>query len=167
MAMASGAEETVSIEMLRAVYEERYARFLVTARGILGDHERAHDAVQEAFARAVARRGELRAPTLVPWLWRVLTNLCLSDRRFHAIPGLSELEFIAGPDGDPVEWPDLTAAVAALPPRQRAAVFLRHYADLDYNEIAGILGIERGTVAATLSAAHARLRVTLALDRKE
>jgi RNA polymerase sigma factor (sigma-70 family) len=51
--------------------------------------------------------------------------------------------------------------VAALPERQRQALFLRHYADLDYEQIAEVLGIARGTVSATLHAAHRALRETL------
>jgi DNA-directed RNA polymerase specialized sigma24 family protein len=51
--------------------------------------------------------------------------------------------------------------VAALPDRQRLAVFLRYYADLDYASIADTLGVKAGTVAAALSAAHDNLRKTL------
>jgi RNA polymerase sigma factor (sigma-70 family) len=51
--------------------------------------------------------------------------------------------------------------VAALPERQRLAVFLRYYADLDYRAIAQVLGIEVGTVSATLSSAHRALRRSL------
>ena len=50
------------------------------------------------------------------------------------------------------------AWVAALPERQRLAVFLRYYADLDYRAIATALAIEPGTVSATLNSAHASLR---------
>jgi RNA polymerase sigma-70 factor, ECF subfamily len=52
-------------------------------------------------------------------------------------------------------------AIAALPERQRIAIFLRHYADLDYEAIAEALGIERGTVAATLHKAHTKLQQVL------
>ena len=55
----------------------------------------------------------------------------------------------------------LAAAIAALPERQRLAVFLRYYADLDYASIAEALGVKAGTVAASLSAAHENLRKTL------
>lgn len=55
----------------------------------------------------------------------------------------------------------MRAAVAALPERQRLALFLRHYADLDYESIAAALGVRRGTVAASLHAAHETLRETL------
>jgi RNA polymerase sigma factor (sigma-70 family) len=51
--------------------------------------------------------------------------------------------------------------LAALPERQRLVVFLRYFADLEYREIATALGIETGTVSATLHAAHANLRRAL------
>jgi RNA polymerase sigma factor (sigma-70 family) len=54
--------------------------------------------------------------------------------------------------------PEVRAAVAGLPERQRLAVYLRYYADLDYDAIATALEVKPGTVAATLNAAHARLR---------
>jgi DNA-directed RNA polymerase specialized sigma24 family protein len=40
-------------------------------------------------------------------------------------------------------------------------LFLRHYADLSYDDIATVLGVARGTVAATLHAAHESLRERL------
>jgi len=59
------------------------------------------------------------------------------------------------------DWPEIRAAIAALPKRQRTVLFLRHYADLDYDQIAAVLGIARGTVAATLNTAHTRLQAVL------
>lgn len=56
--------------------------------------------------------------------------------------------------------------VAALPERQREVLFLRYYADLEYRAIADVLGIEPGTVAATLSAAHQSLRKRLEEARR-
>lgn len=50
------------------------------------------------------------------------------------------------------------ALIHALPERQRLAIFLRYYADLDYRTIGEILEVEVGTVSATLHAAHERLR---------
>jgi RNA polymerase sigma factor (sigma-70 family) len=51
--------------------------------------------------------------------------------------------------------------LARLPERQREAVFLRYYADLDYAAIAELLGITTGTVGATLNAAHGSLRQSI------
>jgi RNA polymerase sigma factor (sigma-70 family) len=52
------------------------------------------------------------------------------------------------------------AWVASLAERQRFAVFLRYFADLDYRSIATALEVEVGTVSATLATAHAALRRT-------
>jgi RNA polymerase sigma factor (sigma-70 family) len=53
--------------------------------------------------------------------------------------------------------PALAAAVRSLPPQRRLVLFLRYYADFSYGEIAEAVGIAEGTVAATLSQAHAAL----------
>jgi RNA polymerase sigma factor (sigma-70 family) len=55
--------------------------------------------------------------------------------------------------GDPVR-----SLIAALPERQRLTLFLRYYADLDYDSIGEVLGVTSGTVGATLNAAHSALR---------
>jgi RNA polymerase sigma factor (sigma-70 family) len=69
---------------------------------------------------------------------------------------LERAEALENDLGDPVR-----AAVAALPERQRLTLFLRYYADLDYDAIAATLGVASGTVGATLNAAHAALRGSL------
>jgi DNA-directed RNA polymerase specialized sigma24 family protein len=58
--------------------------------------------------------------------------------------------------GDPIR-----SVIAALPERQRLVLFLRYYADLEYEAIAGTLDISPGTVGAALNAAHAALRSSL------
>jgi RNA polymerase sigma factor (sigma-70 family) len=64
-------------------------------------------------------------------------------------------------DDEEGSWPELKNEVSELPERQRLVLFLRHYADLSYEQIGDVLGIERGTVAATLHTAHDRLRKRL------
>jgi DNA-directed RNA polymerase specialized sigma24 family protein len=56
---------------------------------------------------------------------------------------------------------DLWEAVARLPTRQRTAVVLRYVADMPENDIAQIMGIARGTVAASLAAARKSLAQVL------
>ncbi len=53
-------------------------------------------------------------------------------------------------------------ALERLPPRQRAAVVLRHLAGLRIAEVAEALGVRTGTVKSSLHAAYASLRVELA-----
>ena len=72
-----------------------------------------------------------------------------------------ELSSVNGTAPEPKETSELAALVAALPERQMLVLFLRHYADLDYREIARILEVKTGTVSATLHAAHATLRSNL------
>lgn len=144
---------------LEQLYRRRYRAFLRVALAELGDREAAHDAVQETFARALRSRRSYRGEgTLEAWVWRTLANHCLDVRRRRAAapPELAPAEDAV--NGHPLEHADLRALVAALPERQRLVLFLRHYADLDYDAIATALGIERGTVAATLHRARAALR---------
>jgi RNA polymerase sigma factor (sigma-70 family) len=69
-----------------------------------------------------------------------------------------QAELVPGENGfgDPVR-----SVIASLPERQRLVLFLRYYADLDYEAIAATLGVAPGTVGATLNAAHAALRSSL------
>ena len=60
--------------------------------------------------------------------------------------------------------PALAAAVRALPPQRRTAVFLRYFGELSYAEIGEVLGIAEGTVAATLSQAHEQLGAALTAE---
>ncbi len=155
----------VGVAAIEGVYRARYGSFLRAAIAIVGDEEAARDAVQEAFARALRGRRRIRGGSggggsLDGWLWRAVVNVCVDERRR---PRRTEplVDDPPATNGHAEEWPELRAAVAALPERQRLVLFLRHYADLDYETIAAALGIARGTVAATLNAAHATLRRTL------
>ena len=56
---------------------------------------------------------------------------------------------------------ELHAAIAALPPRQRAVLVLRYFLDLPEAEIAAALQCSLGTVKSTSSHALARLEQTL------
>jgi RNA polymerase sigma-70 factor (ECF subfamily) len=149
-----------TITAIESVYRRRYGRFLRVAQGLVGDRERAHDAVQEAFARALRGRSSFRGDgSLEAWLWRTLANVCADERRLLARVAPPPAADTA--NGDASELRELRVAVAALPERQRLILFLRHFADLDYETIAAAAGVERGTVAATLHQAHASLRRAL------
>ena len=64
------------------------------------------------------------------------------------------LALLPASSGHDVEDLGLRRWIAALPERQRLAIFLRYFADLDYAAIAAALEIEVGTVSATLNSAH-------------
>jgi RNA polymerase sigma-70 factor (ECF subfamily) len=157
--------ETGSIVDLEAIYRGQYSRFLRYAVASLGDLEHGRDAVHEAFVRAIRSASDFRGQArLESWLWRILVNVCLAEKRRRVV-SIEDLALPTGMD-DPPEWPEIREAIASLPERQRTALFLRHYADLEYDQIGAVLGVARGTVAATLNAAHTRLRSVLGEVRR-
>jgi RNA polymerase sigma-70 factor (ECF subfamily) len=113
--------------------------------------------VQETFARSLRASRTYRGEGgLEAWVFATLVNVCRDVVRRGDPPSEP-----AATNGHPETFPELRAAIALLPERQRLAVFLRYYADLEYDAIAAALDVERGTVAASLHAAHASLRATL------
>jgi RNA polymerase sigma-70 factor, ECF subfamily len=144
-----------SVEELEALYRERYPYFLRVAGLIAGDTERAHDAVQEGFAGAIRSRRTYRGDgPLEAWAWRAVVNAA-KQRGLEPIP---EVLVPLSQNGEAAERHAVREWLALLPERQRLAVFLRYFADLDYRSIALALDVEVGTVSATLNAAHRRLR---------
>jgi RNA polymerase sigma-70 factor (ECF subfamily) len=150
------------VERIAAAYELRFAQYVRVATAIAGDRERGRDAVQEAFARAIAGYLAYRGDgPLEAWLWRAVTNAARNQRRASG-----SIVTVAALDEEPGQESaaagDEEAAVrrhlAALPERQRLVLFLRYYADLSYGEIGEALGLRTGTVSATLAAAHRTLR---------
>ena len=149
-----------SLDELEELYRSRFDVFARVAASVTGDCERARDAVQEAFATAVRKRGSFRGEGPVEaWVWRIVLNAARSDVR-RSIPAV-DYDEQAATNGHPERDAELRATLARLPERQRTAVFLRYYADLDYVAIGQALGIRPGTVAATLNAAHTALRSRL------
>lgn len=147
----------------------------------VGDRGRAEDAAQEAFAKAYRRWPTVSAMDRpVGWVIVVGTNqlrrwIARTERRFVAVadPVPSGVAHgtgpttvgSAGPGADPAGAASasatLRAGLAALPPRQRAAVVLRHLCDLPTAEVAEALGCAEGTVKSSLHAGLAALRVEL------
>jgi RNA polymerase sigma-70 factor (ECF subfamily) len=146
----AGAE----LSELEALYRQRFRYFVRVGTALLHDEDRAVEAVQEAFAAAVrARRSFRREGPLEAWVWRMVVNEARKAKRFASEPPDDSLAAPAAEESSPIR-----TAIAQLPERQRLALFLRYYADLDYRSIAAALEISPGTVGASLNAAHATLR---------
>ena len=127
---------------LELLYRERFTTFARVARAITGDRESALEAVQEGFADALRRAGQWEGRgSLEGWVWRCVVNRA---RKMRVRPLPATDKAVDGRDTGDVDVAALRARVAALPERQRLAVFLRYYAGLDYREIGAALGIETG-----------------------
>jgi|HubBroStandDraft_1064217.scaffolds.fasta_scaffold48347_2 RNA polymerase sigma-70 factor (sigma-E family) len=153
---------------------ESGADLLRTAYLVVWDLPSAEDLVQECLFQVAKRWPRVRVmdhPTA--YARRILFNLALDDSR-HRSRRQAELD---GRDQAALESrtdlgaarqmrlvessSELTDAVAALPPRQRAALVLRYFEDLSEAETADLLGCSVGTVKSTTSRALARLRQKL------
>ncbi len=126
---------------------------------LLGRRVEAEDATQEAFMRAYRAldRFDVQRP-FAPWIKRITTNLCLNWLESARVkPQLLAAEMSR--DDRPVDMDDwaqtapspeqmmvrqeqsvrLRQAILTLPPRYRAAIELRHFQELSYDEMAEVL----------------------------
>ena len=147
-----------------------------TAYLLLGDRQRAEELTQDVWVQ-VYRNLHTFSPergAFTTWLHRITVNLCSNTRRQRLLRWLSldrgELDREALPASTPAvletilrgeEQREVWQAVQRLPLKLRAAVVLRYYQDLSYEEIAQALSCPIGTVRSRLAAAHARLREVL------
>lgn len=147
-----------------AWYAREHPRVLGSLTVVVGSTDLAADATDEAFVRAYQRWSSVAAmdsPTA--WLYRVALNVARSRLRRAAVEQRILLRHRPANDVPPPALPlDVWSSVRALPPRQRTAVALRYVLDLPEAEIAQVMGVARGTVSATLTAARRTLATQLA-----
>ena len=151
---------TRQVSELELLYRRRFRAFARVAISMTGSVESGREAVQEAFARAIEQIDSFRGDCpLEAWVWRIVVNTARTAARRAAYEdGDAELEPEPATANGHGDLQAVQLWVRALPERQRAVVFLRYWADLDYQSIADALEIEVGTVSATLNAAHRSLR---------
>lgn len=147
------------LEAIELLYRERYADFLRTASAISGGPESGRDAVHDAFVSAVRSRAAYRGDgTIEAWVWRMVVTSALKRRPGRELLVADELPDRIAMESHGDGTSAIRTAVRALPERQRLVLYLRYYADLDYQSIASALDIQVGTVGAELHAAHGSLR---------
>ena len=152
-------------EAVTALYRAHALGLIRLAVVMLGDRPAAEDAVQEAFCGLYRRWHGLSDPgKALSYVRSSVINGCrsaLRRRRRQAsrdpstgdAPGESaEATALIGE-----EHRQVLTAIRSLPARQREALVLRFYLDLDEEEIAATMRISRGTVKSTTSRALAAL----------
>ena len=148
--------------LYRATYQRVFASLVL----ILRNPAAAEDAAQEGYLRAFKawKSWKQEAPAEA-WLYRIALNVAFTHRRrerFHEIGEV--IKRLGRPrESDPTEviQPDLVRELRALPPKQAAAVVLRHVHGFTNREIAAAVGIPERTVASRLAAAKSRLQARL------
>jgi len=132
-----------------------------------GSRELAEDLTQETLLRVWRKWAAVSAMDRPDrWALRVAFNLAKSGfRRLRVTRRIAALaDGTVADNADPTDAIAVRSAVAALPPRQRAAVVLRYFNDLSVADTAEILGCADGTVKALTSQALTALRTRFAAD---
>jgi RNA polymerase sigma-70 factor (ECF subfamily) len=136
------------------------------ALALLRDTDAADDLVQDCLERALRKRHLWRRQSSIrSWLFRILYNVCLNDKKARwrdrlAVP----LEAIDSAMAELprqekyVECRDIAEALERLPKKQSAAIVLIALEGLSYDEAAWILGVPVGTLRSRLSRGRETLR---------
>lgn len=169
--------DACSFELLLGKYRRPVVNYLYR---MVQNQAIAEELAQEVFLRVYRARTSYE-PTakFTTWLFRITTHLALNslrdrkgERRQQSLDATTE-------DQAPMEVADVRRnreqqlvddarlvsvrdAIAGLPEKQRAAVLMHKYQELDYAQIAGVLGCSVSAVKSLLFRAYETLRTRLA-----
>jgi RNA polymerase sigma-70 factor (ECF subfamily) len=177
------AGDKQSFALLLQRYRSPLVNFLYR---MVRNREQAEDLAQEVFIRVYRARADyVPSAKFTTWLFRIATNLALNsvrDNRHQRMEISLDAPVIAdAEEGDerPLDVADkhpdieqhlveevrrkmIRQAIEKLPEKQRAAVLLHKYQELDYNEIAKILECSESALKSLLFRAYETLRMELA-----
>ncbi len=174
------ADEPGAFEQLVELYQHRLVGVLTH---LVGQAEEAEDLAQEVFLRIYRARQRYRARSkFSTWLFTIANNLALnalrSRQRKHVVPlptqesgplgNRPEEQLVRDKGSGPQqrlqreEMADvIQRALADLNERQRMAVVLNKFEDMNYAEIAEVMGLSTKAVKSLLSRARVNLRTAL------
>lgn len=130
------------------------------ARKMVKTHDDADDMLQNTFIKAWKNIDRFRGDAkLKTWLYRIITNECLSflnKQKKRQFSDLADLENNMGhsqaegasPSGDEIQA-KLNAAVDQLPQKQKLVFQMKYYDEMKYQEIADIVGGSVGSLKAS------------------
>ncbi|MDG2039419.1 MAG: sigma-70 family RNA polymerase sigma factor [Ilumatobacter sp.] len=177
MAAAQAGDRFALDQLLRRHYDRIHA----VTRRIAGPTRDADDATQEAMIKIVRSLPKFDGrSSFATWAYRIATNAALDELRkrrrrpdlrsirddeasnagFEPIDEMSERRI-----GSIADRLALDDALAGLPEDYRSAVVLRDVGDLDYAEIADVLGVPVGTVKSRIARGRRLLAKELRLDK--
>jgi len=158
---------------------------------VIGDREEARELTQETFVKALTKidgfRGEAQPYT---WMFRIGVNLAITHlrkvqrRRTFSLdapmPGRNDdqasglIDRLARPDGSPTEpierretQQQVLTALGRLDAEHRAILVMRDVEDMDYQQMADVLGVPLGTLKSRLFRARLALREQLVVVMKQ
>jgi RNA polymerase sigma factor (sigma-70 family) len=154
--------EVSELPPFQTLIDEHAGEVMAVLRGAVGRSD-ADDCFQETFIAALRAYPKLRdGGNLRGWLITIAHRKAIDHHRAkgrRAVPVAAVVEVAVE---DPPPDAGLWALVAALPPKQRAAVTLRYASDLPHAEIAAALGCSPEAARRNLHEGLKRLRKELA-----
>ncbi len=136
-----------------------YRPMAAIAYSVLGDHQLAEDAAQEAFARALGGLYRLRRPERFgAWLARICRNVAVRMARARRRDGTAGdvWNLPARPEEDDVGLA-VRRCLGRLKARDREVIVLRYYDNLSHDQIAAVLRLSPAAVHGRLQRARRRM----------
>ncbi|MHB8302595.1 MAG: RNA polymerase sigma factor [Acidobacteriaceae bacterium] len=142
----------------------------------------AEELAQEVFLRIYRARASYRAEArFTTWLYRIASNMAINHARDTKSERASSSVYLDQPDAETGSLPDVAdfrplaeqqilrdermhrirEQVMALPERQRMAVVMHKYQDMDYRQIAAVLQLSGSATKSLLFRAYQTLRERL------
>ena len=146
------AAQNGSKEAFEGLYRRHWRSAYRAAYLVTHDAAASEDIAQEAFLAAARALGRFdRGRPFAPWLHRIVVNRSIDWTRARQ----ARAEVLVDAPDEPTDAAEpapgvLLAALAALPPDQRAVVVLRYMLEYTPGEIAEMLALPRGTVNSRL-----------------
>jgi RNA polymerase sigma-70 factor (ECF subfamily) len=160
--------EPAVVARLYVEHADELRRFL---QGVLRNPDLVGDALQMTFVRAIEVGHQAQIESLKGWLFRVAYNEAMLLRRRQGVHDRATRRLAwtgRSADRSPSEqlaWSEtverIKAAIAELPPEQRAVVRLRIYDEKTFAVIAEETGLPLGTVLSRMHLALGKLRKRL------
>jgi RNA polymerase sigma-70 factor, ECF subfamily len=150
-------------------YKDKVFSIAVYSSG--GDRSVAEDVTQQVFLKLFTAIRQFRGESeFTTWLYRLVVNACLDERRRRKrwLPFETTETTVAmnnpsdkKPQGRQYARLEISEAVrnaiGELKPKFRLPILLKYIEDLSYEEIAEVMGCSKGTVASRLNRGHSQL----------
>ncbi len=172
----AGLGDDACLEFLIAKYRRPILHFLYR---MVRNQAVAEELAQEVFLRVYRARQSYRAEArFSTWLYRIASNLAVNYARDTKMERTASNVYLDAPDAETGTTPDVAdaqptaeqgllqqerlrqirAQVMALPERQRMAILMHKYQELNYKEIGAVLKLSESATKSLLFRAYQTLR---------
>jgi RNA polymerase sigma-70 factor (ECF subfamily) len=165
-----------AFRLLFETYKDRV--FSIASYSFGGDQATASDVSQQIFLKLMTSIGQFRGESaFTTWFYRLVVNACKDEQRKRRkfLPFGASVPMSPREERRPQEnhyakleiTESVRAAISELKPKLRMPILLKYVEGLSYEEIAGVLGCSKGTVASRLNRGHQALGRRLGHLRNE